>query len=166
MSDLDDFYGPNAGYVLDLYDRYQQDPDAVDPATRAAFQNWTPAAAEPVYRNGTAATLASTAPSISPPPAPNVPAMDVMKVVGAARVTRLVRELGHLTAHIDPLGSEPPGDSSLELATHGLTTEDLARHRGRRAAGPRRLERFGGFGPTPAGLFRSYRLRGQSPPDP
>ena len=126
MSDLDDFYGPNAGYVLDLYDRYQQDPDAVDPATRAAFQNWTPAAAEPVYRNGTAATLASTAPSISPPPAPNVPAMDVMKVVGAARVTRLVRELGHLTAHIDPLGSEPPGDSGLELATHGLTTEDLA----------------------------------------
>ena len=126
MSDLDDFYGPNAGYVLDLYDRYQQDPDAVDPATRAAFQNWTPAAAEPVYRNGTAATLASTAPSISPPPAPNVPAMDVMKVVGAARVTRLVREMGHLTAHIDPLGSEPPGDPNLQLATHGLTTEDMA----------------------------------------
>ena len=48
---------------------------------------------------------------------------DVMKVVGAARVTRLVRELGHLTAHIDPLGSEPPGDPGLELATHGLTTE-------------------------------------------
>ncbi len=49
-----------------------------------------------------------------------------MKVVGAARVTRLVRELGHLTAHIDPLGSEPPGDPGLELAAHGLTTDDLA----------------------------------------
>ncbi len=139
MSDLDEFYGPNAGYVLDLYDRYQWDPASVDPATRAAFQNWTLPAAEPARRNGT-----------TPPPAPNnggareegallggfTPAppllgaegavLDVMKVVGAARVTRLVRELGHLTAHIDPLGSEPPGDPGLELATHGLTTQDLA----------------------------------------
>ena len=40
MSDLDEFYGPNGGYVLDLYERYQQDPNAVDPATRAVFQQW------------------------------------------------------------------------------------------------------------------------------
>ena len=39
---------------------------------------------------------------------------------------RLVRVLGHMTAHIDPLGSEPPGDPGLELATHGLTPDDLA----------------------------------------
>ena len=139
MSDLDEFYGPNAGYVLDLYERYQQDPNAVDPATRAAFQDWTPPAAEPTHRNGSAngsrngsmdgaaATLAPTESASCPlPSAPSAPQMDVMKIVGAARVTRMVRELGHLTAHIDPLGSEPPGDLGLELATHGLTTEDLA----------------------------------------
>ena len=31
MSDLSAFHGPNAGYVLDLYDRYLQDPSSVDP---------------------------------------------------------------------------------------------------------------------------------------
>jgi len=109
MSDLNEFYGPNAGYVLDLYDRYLKDPISVDPATQAIFAEWTPQ-------------------EYSPPPAQYeaVAAIDVMKVVGAARVTRLVRELGHLTAHIDPLGSEPPGDPGLELATHGLNTDDLA----------------------------------------
>ncbi len=129
MSDLDEFYGPNAGYVLDLYERYQQDPNAVDPATRAAFGRWTPPADQPAQRNGVhpapAPPPATTAPSMTPT-APPAPPVDVMKVVGAARVTRLVRELGHLTAHIDPLGSTPPGDPGLELATHGLTPEDLA----------------------------------------
>jgi 2-oxoglutarate dehydrogenase E1 component len=126
MSDLDEFYGPNAGYVLDLYERYKERPDSVDPATRAAFQHWTPPADLPRPRNGTDGTAPAAPPSA--PPAPTAPgaAPDVMKVVGAARVTRLVRELGHLTAHVDPLGSEPPGDPGLELAAHGLTTDDLA----------------------------------------
>ena len=120
MSDLDEFYGPNAGYVLDLYDRYQQNPDTVDPATRAIFQRWTPPAAPPAYRNGTGSPPAS-----APIAVDRGEAIDVMKVVGAARVTRMVRELGHLTAHIDPLGSPPPGDPGLELATHDLTEADL-----------------------------------------
>ena len=42
MDDLKEFYGPNAGYVLDLYERYLQDPGSVDAATRAYFENWTP----------------------------------------------------------------------------------------------------------------------------
>jgi 2-oxoglutarate dehydrogenase E1 component len=50
----------------------------------------------------------------------------VNKVVAAARLVRMVREMGHLAARLDPLGSEPPGDPSLELATHGLTAGDLA----------------------------------------
>ncbi len=136
MSDLEEFYGPNAGYVLDLYYRYQRDPASVDPITRAAFQNWTPPATEPVHRNGTGFPPAPNnrgAGEVFAPSPPSPPllgaggaALDVMKVVGAARVTRLVREMGHLTAHIDPLGSKPPGDPDLELATHGLTTEDMA----------------------------------------
>ena len=31
MSDLDAFHGPNAGYVLDLYDRYLESADSVGP---------------------------------------------------------------------------------------------------------------------------------------
>ena len=122
MSDLDEFYGPNAGYVLDLYDRYQQNPDAVDPATRAAFQTWTPPAEGLPKRNGNGYAPLPSLPETAAP----ISSVDVMKVVGAARVTRLVRELGHLTSHIDPLGSEPPGDPGLQLATHGLTTADMA----------------------------------------
>ena len=41
MSDTP-FHGPNAGYVLDLYERYQRDPASVDAATRAFFERWTP----------------------------------------------------------------------------------------------------------------------------
>jgi 2-oxoglutarate dehydrogenase complex dehydrogenase (E1) component-like enzyme len=37
-----DFHGPNAGYVLELYNRYQQNPDAVDTTTRRYFEGWSP----------------------------------------------------------------------------------------------------------------------------
>ena len=42
MVQLDDFFGPNAGYAAELFERYQRDPQAVDGATRALFaRNWT-----------------------------------------------------------------------------------------------------------------------------
>jgi len=37
-----DFYGPNAGYVLDLYEQFLQDANSVDPQTRAFFERWRP----------------------------------------------------------------------------------------------------------------------------
>lgn len=40
MSNLEAFYGPNAGYVLELYERYGENPESVDPATRAVFDRW------------------------------------------------------------------------------------------------------------------------------
>ena len=39
---LGPFEGVNAGYVLELYERYRQNPESVDPATREAFKSWTP----------------------------------------------------------------------------------------------------------------------------
>ena len=39
MNTWDIFYGPNAGYALDLYDRYRQNPASVDPATRAFVES-------------------------------------------------------------------------------------------------------------------------------
>ena len=35
MGGWSEFQGLNAGYVLELYDRYRQDPAAVDAQTRA-----------------------------------------------------------------------------------------------------------------------------------
>ena len=43
---LEQFPGVNAGYVFELYDRYRQNPDSVDPATRKVFESWTPTDAD------------------------------------------------------------------------------------------------------------------------
>ncbi|NJL35206.1 MAG: 2-oxoglutarate dehydrogenase E1 component, partial [Chloroflexaceae bacterium] len=50
----------------------------------------------------------------------------IRQIVDAARCVRFIRELGHKAARLDPLGSPPPGDRELELATHDLTPELLA----------------------------------------
>ena len=42
MGGWHEFQGLNAGYVLELYDRYRQDPASVDAQTRAYFEEWTP----------------------------------------------------------------------------------------------------------------------------
>jgi 2-oxoglutarate dehydrogenase E1 component len=101
-----DFHGPNIGYVLELYDRYRHDPEAVDTATRAYFARWTP-----------------------PPEAAAamVPGVPFDKIVGAVNLAQAVRAYGHLAAQLDPLGSPPPGDPWLNPAMHGVTEDDLRR---------------------------------------
>ena len=42
MDDWPDFHGPNAGYVLELYDRFRQNPESVDAATQAYFTTGSP----------------------------------------------------------------------------------------------------------------------------
>src|SRR5262245_16346333 len=116
--DLTLFHGPNAGYVLELYDRYQQDPQSVDAATRAFFEQWTPPAVE----------KGATRPPRTPAwerGGEGASPLDVMHTVGAARLIRYIRELGHLAARIDPLGSEPPGDPGLRPDVHGVSDDDL-----------------------------------------
>ena len=44
MAGWEGFSGINRGYVLELYEKYRQDPASVDPATRAIFEQWTPPA--------------------------------------------------------------------------------------------------------------------------
>src|SRR6266700_1840721 len=78
MYDINTFYGPNAGYVLELYERYRQNPSSVS------------------------------------------------KIVAASTLAHDIRSRGHLGAHLDPLGSEPPGDPALRTETHGIRDEDLA----------------------------------------
>jgi 2-oxoglutarate dehydrogenase E1 component len=109
MSGLDQFYGPNAGYVAELFERYQRDPQAVDPATRATFATW---------ESSPPAEIAALA---------AVSDLDVPAAGGAAALAQVIRFYGHLGAQLDPLGSPPPGDPQLEPAAHGLYEEDLSR---------------------------------------
>jgi 2-oxoglutarate dehydrogenase E1 component len=110
MYDLKAFYGPNAGYVLELYDRYRQNPASVDNATRAIFDMWSP----------DAQLAAGQGVAIEVTPLP------VAKIVAASALARAIRSRGHLGAHLDPLGSEPLGDPALLTETHDINDEDLA----------------------------------------
>jgi 2-oxoglutarate dehydrogenase E1 component len=124
MGDLRAFFGPNAGYVLELYDRYLADPSSVDAETRTFFANFD--ATLPAV-NGATATVTVSGP-------PDTAAVD--RIVGAATLAQAIREYGHLAANLDPLGSEPPGAPELDPATHGLTDADLASLPARVAGGP------------------------------
>jgi 2-oxoglutarate dehydrogenase E1 component len=106
MTFMHDFAGPNAGYVLELYERYRQDPNSVDAETRAYFDHWEPDL-------GAESTATPT------------PITNVEKIVGAVNLANAIRQHGHTDARLDPLDTPPPGDPSLRLSSHHLTPEDL-----------------------------------------
>jgi 2-oxoglutarate dehydrogenase E1 component len=106
-----EFYGPNLGYVLELYEKYREDPDSVDERARSFFENWSPP--EP-GANGNATAPASTEAGV-----------DVDKIVGVAKYIRSIRDFGHRAAQLDPLGSEPPGDPTLSPGFHDVTEDEL-----------------------------------------
>jgi 2-oxoglutarate dehydrogenase E1 component len=99
-----EFHGPNAGYILELFDRYRQNPDSVDAQTRAFFERWQP-------------NFVGKAAAVSQ--------VKIEKIVAAANFAQSIRTYGHLAARLDPLGTPPPGDPSLDMAADGLTEEDL-----------------------------------------
>ena len=105
---LDDFAGVNAGYVFDLYERYRQNPESIDPATRKAFETWTPAD-----------------PGASGVPAAQITPDLLHKAVAAFDLAQSIRRYGHLGAKLDPLGSAPLGDPSLAPAAHGISDAEL-----------------------------------------
>jgi 2-oxoglutarate dehydrogenase E1 component len=102
------FYGPNLGYVLELYERYREDPDSVDQRTREFFETWSPPRVNGRAASGTADVAA-----------------DVEKDVGASKFIRHIRDFGHMAAQLDPLGSEPPGDPTLDPSFYRISEEDL-----------------------------------------
>lgn len=115
MDNLHTFYGPNAGYVLELYEQYLNDPASVDAVTRATFERWSPYAE--------VSEIEQTMPSRV---AEQAMPFQVAHVVAASALAHAIRERGHLGAHLDPLGSEPLGDPALVPETHGLSEAELA----------------------------------------
>jgi 2-oxoglutarate dehydrogenase E1 component len=101
------FHGPNAAYAAELYEKYQIDPNSVDPETRAIFDKLTPPS-----DNSTPRTASSA---------------DVEKIVATVNLAQAIREHGHHASQLDPLGCAPKGDPALELETYGLSEQDLER---------------------------------------
>src|SRR5687768_1127582 len=114
MNPWDQFTGANAGYVYELFERYQRDPSSVDEATRRAFASWTP----------TDPGEAGRAAEGGPQPSSN----DLQAGIAAFNLAESIRRFGHLAAELDPLGFyDPIGDPSLQPQAHGLTTDTLKR---------------------------------------
>jgi 2-oxoglutarate dehydrogenase E1 component len=110
MADLRTFHGPNAGYVLDLFERYLDDPASLDRRWREFFRTFTPPAAE----------------TGSGVPAVTAGGYDFADVVGAHELAETIRSRGHTAARLDPLGTPPSPDPALEPRAHGLTDSALA----------------------------------------
>jgi 2-oxoglutarate dehydrogenase E1 component len=127
----------NAGYVGALLEQYLENPEAVDPAWRELFERSDDAVLSALPGlsrlvgvrsadggNGAATGVAPPPPTEEPPveapparePAPAEAAdLDLLAAVAAAMaLVKAIRMHGHLAAHLDPLGSEPPGDPALE----------------------------------------------------
>jgi 2-oxoglutarate dehydrogenase E1 component len=143
--------GLNSGYVGQLLEQYLENPEAVDPAWRELFENGDEAvlAALPgldrlVGRRleagnggtsvaGPEAVVAAPTPQPVVPPVPRAeppPAAEVGEltaaVAAAMSLVKAYRTHGHLIAHLDPLGSEPPGDPALdETRLEPPLTEEL-----------------------------------------
>ncbi len=52
---------------------------------------------------------------------------DLKAVAAGMALVKAYRHFGHLAAHLDPLGSEPPGDPSLDPGPLGLDEQNMAR---------------------------------------
>ncbi len=119
-----DFQGVNLGYVLDLYDKFKTNPQAVDDETREFFRTWTPPA------------------DLAPVPARVTVSgggtgdVDPRAIMGAVNLAESIRRYGHLAAEIDPLGSRPMGDPMLLPETHGVTVDELKSLPAGLASGP------------------------------
>src|SRR5215203_7033094 len=105
MSGWQEFSGINSGYVLELYERFRNDPSSVDADSRAIFERWAP----------------SEEPGAPPLAASDIPAR---AAVSAVNLAQSIRRYGHLAAQLDPLGAKPIGDPTLRPERHGLTDDD------------------------------------------
>jgi 2-oxoglutarate dehydrogenase E1 component len=117
VTDVD---GLNAGFARDLLEDYLENPDAVPSEWRELFESGSsdivathPGLARLLERagNGHAAAPAEAAPQAEPHPVTD----ELLGAVAAAMaLVKAHRMHGHLAAHLDPLGAEPPGDPALE----------------------------------------------------
>jgi 2-oxoglutarate dehydrogenase E1 component len=132
-----DVDGLNAGYARALLDEYLENPEAVPSEWRALFESGDselvathpglarllellPQAAgngAHAPTEGPTAPVAPPAPSPEPASVESTQSPDAQLLGGVAAAMALVkahRTHGHLAARLDPLGSEPVGDPSLE----------------------------------------------------
>jgi len=116
------FYGPNLGYVLELYERYREDPESVDKQTCEFFENWSPPQPEV---NGQAPSGAGELFSVTAP-LEAVPLKDKRMIVDFAFEVPLRK--GHYNISV---GARAGGEDSYLDRISVATTFRIKRPRGR-----------------------------------
>nr|WP_270182367.1 2-oxoglutarate dehydrogenase E1 component [Alkalihalobacillus sp. CinArs1] len=102
-----EFYGPNLGYAIELYEKFQEDPESVDPDLREKFEQWGPP------------------PSSNDAVESNVQPGNLKKVIAAVKLADDIRTYGHLAAAINPLKEEKSNHDFMNPEKYDLTKEDL-----------------------------------------
>ncbi|PLR76647.1 2-oxoglutarate dehydrogenase E1 component [Bacillus sp. V3-13] len=109
------FHGPNLGYVIELYEQFQEDPDSVDPEMKAYFERWgSPAAA-----NSTVVDVKKNETAVQPS------FKQLESTLAAVRLADNIRAYGHLAAQIYPLNDHEPIKDLIEPSHYGLSELDL-----------------------------------------
>src|SRR5438270_4998744 len=142
--DFDRDFGVNQVFVEDQYERWRQNPAAVDeewqkyfarmhglpfpsaPAFQASAWSQPPAPVIPVAGNGDNGHFAGALLDIAAPEIERLKAEELQERV--AELINAYRIRGHLFANLDPLGLlQPPATSELDLQRFGLSDADLER---------------------------------------
>ncbi|MBA3968664.1 MAG: 2-oxoglutarate dehydrogenase E1 component, partial [Gemmatimonadetes bacterium] len=105
MADLRQFHGPNAGYVLDAFERFTHDPESVDETWRAYFADFTP----------------------TEPAAPVAGGATVEQALAARSLAEAIRTRGHTAARVNPLRPPPNPDPMLRPESHGTGESEETR---------------------------------------
>lgn len=107
------FAGPNAGYLVEVYEQFRRDPESLDPATQEMMRQLSPQDIENLAEGGT--NIAT----------PALPSVSLEKIVKAVQLARNIREYGHLQASFDPLGVSPRTVVD-DPEVMGISDQDLA----------------------------------------
>ncbi|QED47879.1 2-oxoglutarate dehydrogenase E1 component [Cytobacillus dafuensis] len=107
------FYGPNLGYVIELYENYLQNPESVDPDMRAYFDT----TGSPIDVKASSPKAEASVSYTS--------ANQLEKTLAVIRLADNIRSYGHRAADIYPLKDHKPEKNLFELSQYGLTEEDL-----------------------------------------
>ncbi|MCP1726387.1 2-oxoglutarate dehydrogenase E1 component [Natronospira proteinivora] len=127
-------FGANAPFILDIYEKFLEDPDAVPDEWRTYFRGFLDAAGGQGQgadvRHGP--IIEEMAERARAPRAAGPAAGDgfdprlAEKQAGVARMIQAYRGRGHRVANIDPLGlREKPALDELQPAFHGLSDADM-----------------------------------------
>lgn len=108
----EDFYGPNLGYALELYDQYAEDPDSIDPDLKDMFDEL---GAPPSQIKEASETKEQG----------RVTADLIQKIAAAVKLAEDIRTYGHLNASVNPLRKDPKKSELFPLSEYGLTEEEM-----------------------------------------